>query len=212
MRLGLNAVALVTLFVTPKIATAAITAWTDVDVRVYDATDLDAKTRQAALDLAKAALAAASVEITWHVCGVAAPQPLRCDTRPTRAELAIRIVRAPSAHPRDGALRLGDAFIDNQSHRGVLATIYFDRVTLLADRTGSPLHALLGRAIAHELGHLLMATNTHGPVGLMRAFWSQDEVRNSRPIDWMFSPRDARAVEIGAKNIRALAMGVLGTN
>jgi len=207
----LMSLALVTLFVTTKTAGAAVTAWTEVDVRVYDATDLDATTRQSALNLANAALASASVELTWQICGVSVPRPLRCDTRATRAELAIRIVRLPSAHQRDGALRLGDAFIDSQLGRGVLATIYVDRVALLAQRTGIPLHTLLGRAIAHELGHLLMATNTHGPVGLMRAFWSQDEVRNSRTADWTFAPRDARAIATGAKNIRELAMRAWGT-
>ena len=202
--------ALVTLFVTTKTAAGAVTAWTDIEVRVYDATALDATTRQAALDLAHAALAAASVEIAWQICGVARPHPLRCDTRLTQAELAIRIVRTASAAHEESGLRLGDAFIDSQSGRGVLATIYFDRVQLLSQRTGRPLATLLGRAIAHELGHLLMASNTHGPIGLMRAFWSQDEVRSSRTSDWTFSPRDAHAIEVGAKNIRA--RGAWGTN
>ena len=202
--------ALVTLFVTTKTTAAAVTAWTDVEVRVYDAAGLDAKTRQAALDLANAALAAASVEIAWQICGVALPHPLRCDTRLTQAELAIRIVRTPAAPRGESGLRLGDAFIDSQSGRGVLATIYFDRVQLLSERTGRPLAMLLGRAIAHELGHLLMASNTHGPIGLMRAFWSQDEVRSGHTSDWTFSPRDAHAIEAGAKNIRA--RGAWGTN
>ena len=201
--------ALVTLFVTAKTAAGAVTAWTTVDVRVYDAVDLDPKTRQSALDLANTTLSAASVEIAWQVC-VAGPHPPRCDTRPTRAELAIRIVRSSPPHEREGELRLGDAFIDGEKHRGLLATIYFDRVLLLSQRTGRPLHTLLGRAIAHELGHLLMATNTHGAVGLMRAFWSQDEVRYSRASDWTFSAREAHAIEIGARNIRAL--GEWGTN
>jgi hypothetical protein len=201
---------LVTLFVTTKTAAAAVTAWTDVDVRVYDAAGLDAKTRQAALDLANAALAAASVEIAWQICGVALPHPLRCDTRLTQAELAIRIVRTAAVPRGESGLRLGDAFIDSQSGRGVLATIYFDRVLLLSERTGRPLAMLLGRAIAHELGHLLMASNTHGPIGLMRAFWSQDEVRGGHASDWTFSPRDAHAIEVGAKNISA--RGAWGTN
>ena len=202
--------ALVTLFVTTKTAPAAVTAWTSIDVRVYDVTDMDAKTRQRALDTANTALAAASVDATWQVC-IAGPHPLRCDTRPTRSELAIRIVRLPAATRRpEGALRLGDAYIDSQSGRGVLATIYFDRVAWLSQRSGSPLPPLLGRAIAHELGHLLMASNTHGPIGLMRAFWSQDEVRRSRAGDWTFSPTDAHAIEVGAKNIRA--RGAWGTN
>ena len=53
---------------------------------------------------------------------------------------------------------------------------------------------LLGRAIAHELGHLLLATTTHGPVGLMRAYWSREEVRRGQPRDWNFVPSELAAL------------------
>ena len=204
------AAVLVTLFVTENFVTAAVTAWTDVPVRVYDAVGLDAHTRQDALDLARTALSGASVEITWHVCVVATVQSAPCDARLAPGELSIRIVSAPVRQETSGSLRLGDAFIDTYAGRGVLATVYMDRVLRLADRAGTEQHVLLGRAIAHELGHLLMASNTHGPVGLMRAFWSQDEVRSGHASDWTFSPRDAHAIEVGAKNIHA--RGAWGTN
>jgi hypothetical protein len=89
----------------------------------------------------------------------------------------------------------------------VLATIYLDRVLRLAEQTGADRIALLGHAIAHELGHLLMASNVHGPIGLMRAFWSVDEVRNGRPSDWTIAPRDAHAIRHGAEVHHALAGG-----
>ena len=202
---------LVTLFVTENFVAAAVTAWTDVPVRVYDAAGLDARTRQDALDLARTALSTASVEITWHVCIVATAQSAPCDVRLEPGELSIRIVRAPVQRESAGAVRLGDAFIDTYAGRGVLATVYLDRVLRLADQAGTEQQVLLGRAIAHELGHLLMATNTHGPIGLMRALWTQDEVRNNRPVDWRFAPRDATAIHLGAEANRTRAGGA-GTN
>jgi hypothetical protein len=93
-----------------------------------------------------------------------------------------------------GSLPLGDAMIDTHAHSGVLATIYFDRIEWLARQAGADGRTLLGRAIAHELGHLLMATTTHGPVGLMRAYWSQDEVRRAHPRDWSFAPGELAAM------------------
>jgi len=201
------AMAFVTLFVTAIFASASVTAWTDVTVRVYDVTALDGKMRQAALELARSALASASVEITWRVCNAENTQASHCDVRLAPGELAIRIVRMPGVNEQGGRLRLGDALIDRQVGRGVLATIYLDRVLQLAEQTGADRNALLGRAIAHELGHLLMATNAHGPVGLMRGFWSQDEVRHGRPSDWTFAPRDAEAIRRGAQSTHALAGG-----
>src|SRR5262245_60485960 len=202
--------ALVTLFVTPNLTAAAVTAWTDVTVRVYDGAGLDVKSRQSALDAAAASLASASVEVTWRVCSIGT-HISHCETRPAAGELAIRIVRLPKTADRPGTLRLGDAFIDTYAGRGVLATVYLDRVLRLAEQTGTDPNALLGHAIAHELGHLLTATNTHGLIGLMRAFWSEGEVRNNRPSDWTFAPRDARAIRLGAEANRTRA-GLSGTN
>jgi hypothetical protein len=64
----------------------------------------------------------------------------------------------------------------------------------MAERTGVDAHALLGRAIAHELGHLLMATSAHGPNGLMRPVWSQSEIRSRQIDDWIFRPREIAAI------------------
>src|SRR5262245_17839341 len=201
------AMVFVTLFVTTNFASASVTAWTDVTVRVYDATALDGKMRQSALELAGTALAKASVEVTWRVCSGATAQASYCDVRLAPGELAIRIVRLATADERAGTMRLGDAFVDGQIGRGVLATIYLDRVIRLADQSGADQRALLGRAIAHELGHLLMATSGHGPIGLMRGYWSQEEIRSGRPTDWMFAPRDADAIHRGALANHALAGG-----
>ena len=89
---------------------------------------------------------------------------------------------------------LGDAMVDRQSGAGVLATIYFDRVLWLAHQAGADSRVLLGSAIAHELGHLLLATTSHGPAGLMRALWSQDEVRRGHSSDWTFAPTEIAAI------------------
>jgi hypothetical protein len=191
--------ALVTVFVTAKSSGAAVIAWTDVTVRAYDAAGLDDKTRRAALDLATTALAAASVEITWRVCSGGPTHAAYCDARLAPGELAVRIVRTAPAADHSGGLRLGDALVDSHAGSGVLATVYLSRILTLAQQTNSNAAVLLGRAIAHELGHLLMASNAHGTIGLMRAFWSQDEMRASRPADWIFAPRDARAIQMGAR-------------
>jgi hypothetical protein len=205
--LTLAFVTFVTLFVTTNFAIGAVTAWTAVSVRVYDASGLDERLRQAALDVAGTTLAPTSVEVTWRVCSLSNTHASYCDSALAPGELAIRIVRIPAVADRSGGVRLGDAFIDTHARRGVLATIYLDRVLRLAEQTGADRVALLGHAIAHELGHLLMASNVHGPIGLMRGFWSLEEVRNDKPTDWTIAPRDASAIRRGAEVHHALAGG-----
>lgn len=181
---------LLSLTCTPSPTHGAVTAWTAVVVRVYDANGVLAGTNGQALDQASKALEAASIDVIWRRC----PASPSCDAPLAPGELAIRIVRAPAPPRYSGTLPLGDAMIDTRGGTGVLATVYVDRIEWLAHEAGADSRALLGRAIAHELGHLLLATTTHGPVGLMRAHWSQDEVRRGRPRDWNFAPTELAAM------------------
>src|SRR5439155_10444253 len=53
---------------------------------------------------------------------------------------------------------------------------------------------LLGRVVAHEVGHLLLGTTAHSATGLMRARWNDEEARRDHPMDWLLSWADARQV------------------
>jgi hypothetical protein len=184
----------------PLHVSAAETIWTEIVVRVYDSTGSDASDRRAALKVAASIVSIASVELAWRTCDRPAQPHSSTETRfidpcdaPMRpGELAVRILRSRTTDDSKTP-PLGDALIDG-SGAGVLATIYFDRVEMVAAQTGVDVRTLLGRAIAHELGHLLMATSTHGTYGLMRPLWSQSEIRRHRTHDWLFSPVEIAAI------------------
>ena len=182
----LAVLALLTLL--PAAAAAAVTAAAPVTVRVYNASGLDPAALQQALTAAEPSLASADVDVSWLLCQGAA----RCARPLTPGELTVRMVRSPHAGFR-GTLPLGDALID-PAVGGVLATIYVDRVERLARHAGASVPMLLGRAIAHELGHLLLSSRAHRKYGLMRAVWSLDEVIRGRGTDWTFTREDARAI------------------
>ena len=160
---------------------AAVTAWAGVVVRVYDAAGLSRASRDEAMATARAALVSASVDVTWIDC---AKQGARCQKSPAPGELIVRLVngRAPSPAQQP----LGDALVAAGAHRGTLATIYVDRVRALAGAAGTAEAVLLGRAIAHELGHLLAGTTTHARAGLMREKWTVVEILRNRREDWIF--------------------------
>jgi hypothetical protein len=180
---------------------AAETLWTEVIVRVYDNTGATEAERQPSLHLAASIVSAASVELRWKTCTQrAGPSTTTrsqdgCDEPLAPGELALRIVRSGVVSDRTrGTLPLGDAMIDAHSRTGVLATVYIDRVIWMADQGGMDVRALLGRAIAHELGHLLMATGAHATNGLMRPVWSPSEVRRRRIDDWILRPREIASI------------------
>jgi hypothetical protein len=172
-------------------ASAAVALLEDTVVRVYDSAGLKAETKESAFGVAGRTLAAASVTVRWNECDAAGPS---CGTPIAPGELVVRIVRSPAPAWAPDGLPLGDAFVDRRTRSGVLATIYADRVMLLAASAGIEAATLLGRAIAHELGHLLLATDAHATRGLMRPIWSREELRNSRGADWIFTPEEAAAI------------------
>lgn len=166
-----------------------LTPMTQVPVVVYRSiSDLAAPELWAALDVAGDVLATASVDVDWTICA-----PGECLT-PEPSALKIRLVQSPSAGGRDTRLRLGDALIDGETQRGVLATVFVDRTQRLAGDLRIDHDALLGHTIAHELGHLLLATTTHAKVGLMREAWSREELMGTRRTDWIFGPPDVASI------------------
>ena len=133
---------------------------------------------------------------TWLQCWSAAASalPSACG-RPLRAgEVILKIVPTGDANSVYHQASLGYSYVDSKDRRGSVATVYSDRVKELARSSGVSTGELLGRAIAHEIGHLLLGTNQHAAVGLMRAVWSGAEVRRSADTFWSFSKEEVRTI------------------
>ena len=177
-----------------------------VAIKIYDSASLDDAHRAAAIQTASDIIAGAGIGATWLDCTGDSVRPRCRDARAGR-ELIIRI--APTFVPgtvvprgsiesrADGTavgLMLGFAVVEPSTGAGALATVFMDRILAIAQRTSVPSGSLLGRAIAHEVGHLLLGTNTHARTGLMREIWTDAELALDRPDDWLFAPSDRAAL------------------
>jgi hypothetical protein len=95
--------------------------------------------------------------------------------RPLRILVARRAVTAASAHswPVGELLRFHDkSAIAMASIASALRIVQGDPGRQLLDLPAMhqyKLGVVLGRAVAHEIGHYLLQSNTHSPYGLMRA-------------------------------------------
>jgi hypothetical protein len=158
-----------------------------VTARVYRPPDLAGDALRAALEVAQTVFAGASVEINWTICG-----PAECNTPPLPTEILVRFVHSQGRHL--DARCLGEALIDMQKRTGVMATVYIDRVVRLARDLEIAERILLGRTIAHEIGHLLLATSAHGASGLMREVWSREQLLAGRADQWRLQPFEADAI------------------
>lgn len=161
-----------------------------IAVRLYNTARVDSSVQQNARAVAARTLAASGLEITWWTCDVDGA----CARVPVPGELIVRLVRVREPIKAKAALVLGEASIDVGTATGLLATVYVDRVERMAARWETDAALLLGRAIAHEVGHLLLATNTHSDRGLMRARWLPDEIRRNHLADWVLTNEDTAAI------------------
>jgi hypothetical protein len=165
-------------------------------VRIYDSVGLASDRLVTAHHAVSAVLRPAGIDISWRDCRWPRPDApgLSCNGALEASEVIIRIVNAGS---KQGDDRLGYSSVDVRHHADCLATVLADRIEAMADRTQSDPGTLLGHVMAHEIGHLLMGTSRHSPMGLMRKRWSDDEVRRGSPIDWRLTRSDARTVRGG---------------
>jgi hypothetical protein len=141
----------------------------------------------------------AKIALEWIDCRVPQSGGASCtDPLRTGRELMLRLMDQPHepAYSRR-VLTLGTSMLDLEQGGGVLMTIDLFPIRTIAEQASTDFPTLLGRAIAHEIGHLLLGTAQHPREGLMRARWLQDELRGLKPAHWEFSPREAADMRHG---------------
>jgi hypothetical protein len=193
----------VSILLAPIMVPPAGAADLPIVIRTYDASGLPEADRTAAMVAATAILEDAGLTMRRLACDpVASAVDGHACLAPLRAhELSLRLVRLPP--PSRGGDRdpvtLAYSLVDGPVRFGSLATVYVDRVADLAAAARVDVPTLLGRTIAHEIGHLLLGTAAHANVGVMRASWSPDALRHSTAGDWRFTPADAEALRVAAR-------------
>ncbi|HEY3043473.1 MAG TPA: hypothetical protein VGJ39_05595 [Vicinamibacterales bacterium] len=189
----------VLLLIASAMAPAAAAAEKRVVIRTYQSGLVSSGDLSSALSVAADILKTAGLEPQWRICAEEPEQPGSdaCAEPLGPNELAIRFLRRPLSPNSAGHVPLGSSLIDTRAGSGSLATIYVDRVTGFARDSGTQAGVLLGRAIAHEIGHLLLGTTSHTRTGLMRAVWSTRALQRNRAGDWLFTPNDARSMRDG---------------
>jgi hypothetical protein len=156
-----------------------------VRVTVYDEVALPAEVRESAVDDLRRIFRQSGVDLQWEAGALDADeaslflypgavrkgheQEVMCRAR---RDIALKINLAP----RGLALEtLGMA--QPMAHAGLNARIFDDRVREAARRRNLPHAVVLAHAIAHEIGHVLLRSESHDPHGLMANSWSDYEYR-----------------------------------
>jgi hypothetical protein len=119
----------------------------------------------------------------------------------TEADRTLTVVfttstAAPSAPTSDS---MGVAPSPGDGTRGTTAYVFIDRVTAFAASNRLAAQYVLGCALAHEIGHLLLPPNAHASYGIMRDSWHPALFPPRAPGVLGFPPAQARLLRLRAR-------------
>jgi hypothetical protein len=180
-------------------------------LRVYNVYGLPQSELETVRTTVREVFEQAGIETTWRHCLSTGSDP--CSDRLSANEIVVRLIRSP-LDPRvsNADLTLGYSSVQPDLKRSSFTTVYPDRVDKMAQGYGRDRGLLIGWAIGHELGHLLLGSTTHPDSGLMRARWSGRPMLAPTAQDWIFLPSEAQqlrdatfARSVAAKPVDRLA-------
>jgi hypothetical protein len=148
---------------------------TKITVQIYNYSQAAPATLSKAKREAERILSAAGLRVVWLECPVqpsAAGSQGPCQKSPEAADLRLRVLAIPSQN------KFQDTVFGFSVHP-VLASVYYDYASRRAksDDAEFEIPIILGCAIAHELGHLLLGTNSHSDTGIMQPRWEPSQFR-----------------------------------
>jgi hypothetical protein len=150
----------------------------DVSISVHDYAGVSTILLAAAENQAREIFREARLETVWVNCSpqLAKLEPRTCYFSDS-THLTLKILpHAMNAQVRNRLDVLGTAYPDEKG-AGYFAYVFYDRIQELAQRRRLG-HKLLADVMAHEIGHLLLGSNSHSVSGLMCAHWNYEELRN----------------------------------
>ena len=119
--------------------------------------------------------ARAGIRIDWLNCGHATEtgeERASCSKAAFPEHFEVRL-RQKSLNLHESTLGL--SFL-GEDGIGSHADVFYAGVEPIQQAAGLSAEAILGLVIAHELGHLLLGTNSHAARGIMRANWKKQDL------------------------------------
>jgi hypothetical protein len=155
---------------------------------------------------ATAILNHAGLAVGWVDCPLSAEESgsyPTCLNTAGSAHFTIRILAAGDAQRmamhRDA---LGQALDCLGDHSRCSAYVFYRDVRELAREGDASESQLLGHALAHEIGHLLLGAHSHASEGIMRAHWHQQELYTIARTHLFFTDAQSKQMraEVSALN------------
>ena len=169
-----------------------------LSIRIYDLADVSSPTLAHAIQDASEILSTAGVHAIWqhgsdadeaHTVDFSTPT-VKQPAQDYRGYIVVGILNGMPSWFHAGAL--GYTLPDAQS--GVNATIFYDRIKRLDESGVIDLATVLGRVIAHEVGHVLLGSTEHCDRGIMRAICRKEDFQVPRRGTAEFTAQQRTAI------------------
>ena len=127
-------------------------------------------------EIPRSTLASAEREASrsYTAIGIEVQWLYRAPTDLGRADATVLLLSREMGERKIAREQLADAVLGQAHKPSARAHIYWHRVQATADRYALAHSDVLGYAVAHELGHLLLPEYSHAPTGIMRAGFDPD--------------------------------------
>ena len=155
-------------------------------VSVYNDANVPAEAVASAEAAASRIFRHAGLEVKWIACappGDTTSNSPDCRRAAFPTHLHVRIL---SQSRNLAGSTLGISYLGADGV-GCYSDIFFAPVTALHSSSGQEVGSILGYVMAHEIAHLLLGTNSHSVVGIMKARWQEEDLRSAKKGELLFT-------------------------
>jgi hypothetical protein len=130
----------------------------------------------------------------WLECGPGMDPILDCQEPPSPTHIALRVVLRTEAQNPESADNLFGLALPYEEG-GIRATVFYQHLQEFAAGGTACLAQVLGHAMAHEIGHLLLWSKSHDQSGVMKEGWSREDLREIARGHLTFTPQQAEVMK-----------------
>ena len=166
-----------------------------VTIRVLNSGVADAQTMSLARRVAVRIFDHSGINLVWFDCDIRDEgwtTEETCGRQRGAAEFWLRITLKRPPATKVGALAFTE--LDDRTGDGA-AGVYYPAVVEMAKKWRNREGDVLGAAIAHEVGHLILGANAHAGFGVMRARWSRSQFELIALGELNFARMQSRALQ-----------------
>ena len=165
-----------------------------VTVSVYNQAAVPGDVLSQAEQAASRIFQRAGIAVNWLNCQVPAASEeasITCREVAFPKHLHLRIVRRSAGLNGEA---MGISF-QGEDGIGCFADLFYEPMERLEESDGTNVASLLGQVAAHEIGHLLLGTNSHAAAGIMQARWTADRLTSPGLTRLVFLDRESEKMK-----------------